>query len=107
MYQNYIEIFDEDKVDEDLTIAIKESLENSVRNDASLNLEDFLPTIQETFQEEGSCTIIVNRKRVLRSTIQAISQPGFSFKKEPCVEFSGDRAEDYRGPRQEFFRLYT
>jgi len=50
-------------------------------------------------------TIVVHRKRVLRSAMSAMSHARFSFQRRVLVEFSGEDALDEGGPRREFFRL--
>jgi len=49
-------------------------------------------------------TVVVSRRRLLQSTMLAISDPEFSFEKPPQIVFSGEDAQDHGGPRREFFR---
>ncbi len=48
-------------------------------------------------------TIIVHRKKILKSTLRAVTSKSFNFNRPPYVVFSGEDAEDNGGPRREFF----
>ena len=49
-------------------------------------------------------TVVVSRKRLLRTTLRAINEPEFSFTKRLHVMFVGEDGDDFRGPRCELFR---
>jgi len=49
-------------------------------------------------------TVIVNRKRVMRSAMTAIKDPRFCFLSPVMVDFSGEDAQDEGGPCREFLR---
>ncbi|KAL7884210.1 hypothetical protein AOLI_G00069800 [Acnodon oligacanthus] len=49
--------------------------------------------------------VVVCRKRLLKSAIDALSNSNFSWTKTPYIEFVGELAFDNGGPRREFFRL--
>ena len=49
-------------------------------------------------------TMIIHRSRLLQSTLAAIRRPNFSFSHQIAVEFVGEEAEDYGGPRREYLR---
>jgi hypothetical protein len=49
-------------------------------------------------------TIVVQRSRLLASSVAAIRKKCFLSSLKVAVEFSGEEAEDYGGPRREFFR---
>ncbi|KAG9273569.1 G2/M phase-specific E3 ubiquitin-protein ligase-like [Astyanax mexicanus] len=50
-------------------------------------------------------TVIIRRKHILQSACTALSRSYFVWHKVPNVEFVVEMAEDYGGPRREFFRL--
>jgi len=49
-------------------------------------------------------TLVVNRRRVMKSAELAISKADFSFTRPVKVIFSGEDAVDDGGPKREFFR---
>lgn len=59
---------------------------------------------KENICEEATLTVVVRRKRVLQSAINALSKSYFAWYKRPQVEFVGELAEDHGGPTREFFR---
>ncbi|XP_066515047.1 uncharacterized protein [Hoplias malabaricus] len=72
--------------------------------------EKDLAQILKEFREEHidltmTITVIVRRKYILQSACTALSRSYFNWHKVPNVEFVGEMAEDYGGPRREFFRL--
>ena len=52
----------------------------------------------------GPNPIVVHRRRLLKSTITAVRRPNFSYQRTIDVQFVGEDAEDYGGPRREFLR---
>ena len=52
-----------------------------------------------------SITVIARRKNILQSACVALSRSYFAWHKLPHIEFVGEMAEDYGGPRREYFRL--
>lgn len=46
--------------------------------------------------------ILIHRRRILESTQRAISRNGFQLQRSFRVQFPGEEAEDYGGPRREF-----
>jgi len=49
-------------------------------------------------------TVVARRRRVLHSACVALQKSYFKWHKTPNIEFVGEMAEDYGGPRREFFR---
>ena len=45
-------------------------------------------------------TIVIHRRRLLRTTLLAINEPGFSFLKKVQVVFAGEDGDDFGGPRR-------
>ena len=54
--------------------------------------------------EGDPITIVVQRRRILTSTLRAVKSNGFTFSRPVQVVFAGEEAEDGGGPRREFFR---
>ncbi|KAL2102317.1 hypothetical protein ACEWY4_001485 [Coilia grayii] len=50
-------------------------------------------------------TIVARRRHILRSACLALSRPYFKWHREPRIEFISEMADDYGGPRREFYRL--
>lgn len=55
-------------------------------------------------KESNPNPVIVHRSRILQSTLAAIRRPNFSYSRLIEVEFVGEDAQDYGGPRREFMR---
>ena len=49
-------------------------------------------------------TLLIMRSRLLQTTIKGIGKPTFNINYPLRVEFAGEEAEDYGGPRREFLR---
>lgn len=68
-----------------------------------------LSTVLRNFQSANvdntsQLVVIARRRKILHSANVALSKPLFQWQKTPNVEFIGEMAEDYGGPRREFFR---
>ena len=66
-----------------------------------------MPTVLQAITSTVSgdpVTIVVNRRRVLKSAELAINKEDFSFTRPVTVVFSGEDALDDGGPKREFFR---
>jgi len=68
--------------------------------------KDYKPVLSDLQAQLSSDTacMVVCRTRVLQSTLTAVRRPNFSFCKQIAVQFSGEEAEDYGGPRREYLR---
>ena len=66
-------------------------------------LEYVIPS-PDTVPIEDTQLLIVHRRRLLRSILYAVNQPGFSFDKLVRVQFVGEEGVDIGGPRREMFR---
>ncbi|ROJ30489.1 G2/M phase-specific E3 ubiquitin-protein ligase [Anabarilius grahami] len=74
------------------------------------SLDRELPDILREFREDNldsysHIVVIARRKHILKSACVALSRGYFEWHKTPNVQFVGEMAEDYGGPRREFFRL--
>ena len=49
-------------------------------------------------------TVVVNRRRILQSTLHAIKADSFNWLDTPYIVFAGEDGEDEGGPRREYFR---
>ena len=47
--------------------------------------------------------LLIQRQRILQTAMRAVRQPGFWYGRLTSVQFSGEDADDERGPRREFF----
>ncbi|XP_052215903.1 uncharacterized protein LOC127834252 isoform X5 [Dreissena polymorpha] len=109
-----VEILDSE--DEELQIALIESLESS---EAIVNLpdiqtdldpEDNLQSVLKAFQvgtvdKESVTKLLVMRSDVLNTALKGLNRKKINFKSSLYVKFSGEIGEDQGGPRREFFRL--
>lgn len=70
-----------------------------------MDLATVLKDFQETHLDTSNyCTIIARRRKILHSACMALSKSYFAWHKLPNIEFVGEMADDYGGPRREFFR---
>ncbi|XP_038071285.1 uncharacterized protein LOC119740149 [Patiria miniata] len=111
-YKSYIELLSDsesDVEDIELAAAIEASLQDTQPLNDDRNNEDVVRNIITKLAGRRSdgepTTIVVHRKRLLASTMRAVSRPGFSFWTQVRIVFSGEDAEDGGGPRREFFNL--
>ncbi|XP_076731533.1 G2/M phase-specific E3 ubiquitin-protein ligase-like [Maylandia zebra] len=89
----------------DLDEAVLASPERNDSHD-EMDLATVLKDFQETHLDTSNyCTIIARRRKILHSACMALSKSYFAWHKLPNIEFVGEMADDYGGPRQEFFRL--
>ncbi|XP_071844842.1 uncharacterized protein [Apostichopus japonicus] len=110
---DYINIVDPDdgreENDEVLNAVIEESLlevqDTSDQPSLDARLQESLENFQKAKMLEAPMIVVVRRRKVLRSAIDATKSPDFSFLKEPKVVFSGEEADDLGGPKREFFSL--
>ena len=63
-----------------------------------------LQQLQDNIQTDSPLPIIVHRGRLLQSTLNAVRRPNFSYDRLLDVQFVGEEAENYGGPRREFLR---
>ncbi|XP_042267619.1 uncharacterized protein LOC121897287 isoform X2 [Thunnus maccoyii] len=90
--------------DEDDIIAV--TFETDSPPSEEIDLAVILSTFQEHHLSEGLVsTICIRRKKLLESTIKAISRASFCWTHSPLIEFVGEDADDMGGPQREFFRL--
>lgn len=52
----------------------------------------------------GTNTIVIQRSKLLATTLSAMRRRRFNSKMMLSVEFSGEQALDHGGPRREFFK---
>jgi len=75
------------------------------RSQPKPTLSSLLQALLDSNNSDGSQqTVVVQRRRVLRSVYRAMSDKSFSFKKPVSIVFSGEEADDFGGPRREFFK---
>ncbi|XP_033113236.1 G2/M phase-specific E3 ubiquitin-protein ligase-like [Anneissia japonica] len=107
-YNAYVELHELESEDDDTDLmrAISESLEFKQPGATSdtVTLKDLLTNYQQISKDEKT-TVIVHRRRFLRSILHAYCQPGFDCHKSVIVEFAGEEAVDIGGPKREMFRL--
>ena len=84
-------------------LATRQLIDSMFSSRTLLTLPDALKSLVEPSGEP--VYIVVNRRRVLRSALTAISNARFSFLQPIKVEFAGEDAVDEGGPRREFLRL--
>ncbi|XP_051960502.1 G2/M phase-specific E3 ubiquitin-protein ligase-like [Xyrauchen texanus] len=85
------------------------TLASPVRSNSPI-LDRELPAILQELREDNldfysHITVIARRKNILKSACVALSRGYFEWHKTPNIEFVGEMAKDYGGPRREFFRL--
>ncbi|MGL5119701.1 MAG: hypothetical protein ACRC7H_10985 [Plesiomonas shigelloides] len=69
------------------------------------DLEEILTEFRnENLDLNNSLTIVARRRKILHSACVALEKSHFDWHKMPNVEFVGEMADDYGGPRREFFR---
>ncbi|XP_071818398.1 uncharacterized protein [Apostichopus japonicus] len=98
---------DRDQNDEVLNAVIEESLLEVQDTSDQPSLDACLQESLENFQQakmEAPMIVVVRRRKILRSAIDATKSADFSFLKEPKVLFSGEEADDLGGPKGEFFQ---
>lgn len=97
----------DDDVDEGELVkaAIARSLEQDIRPADDIKLVESLDNFRQQVKDQETCEIVVLRKRLLRTCLKAVTDSSFDFFKIPLIHFSCEEAEDYGGPRREFFRL--
>ncbi|KAJ8046169.1 G2/M phase-specific E3 ubiquitin-protein ligase [Holothuria leucospilota] len=118
VYDRYISEYDNvvdpddgnDSNDDILNAVIEESLleaqvEGDDQNALDAKLQGDLIKMREKTVSNLENAIVIRRKKVIKTALNAIQNPGFSFANVPKVCFSGEEAEDLGGPRREFFRL--
>ncbi|KAL3988970.1 hypothetical protein ACER0C_013288 [Sarotherodon galilaeus] len=89
----------------DLDEAVLASPEQNDSHD-EMDLATVLKDFQETHLDTSNyCTVIARRRKILHSACMALSKSYFAWHKLPNIEFVGEMADDYGGPRREFFRL--
>jgi len=69
----------------------------------SATLQSLVTGLQRRLSSEVSY-IVVKRSDVVRSLLEAVKIPDFSFNNNVSVLFTGEEAEDQGGPRREFLR---
>lgn len=98
--------FDEIDENELVRAAIARSLENQSNSTEDIELQQLIEAFQkETAHHCETCSIVVLRKKLLKTCMRAVQERSFEFTKMPCIVFSGEDSADLGGPRREFFRL--
>ena len=54
--------------------------------------------------EEPPVRVVINRRRLLTTTLRAMTESTFSFIRPVQIVFAGEDGEDFGRPRREFFR---
>ncbi|XP_013884630.1 G2/M phase-specific E3 ubiquitin-protein ligase [Austrofundulus limnaeus] len=88
----------DDEIEQDFSVTVPQ-----LRHGETLS--DILESFQHENKEDDKVPVIARRRRVLQSMSMALSMHSFSWKKIPQVEFVGEMADDYGGPKREFLRL--
>ncbi|KAI4887915.1 hypothetical protein NFI96_014530 [Prochilodus magdalenae] len=70
-----------------------------------MDVTSLLREFRQQYLSLSEAHVVVCRKRLLRSALDALSNSNFSWTKTPHIEFVGEMAFDSGGPRREFFRL--
>ncbi|KAA0712533.1 hypothetical protein E1301_Tti019071 [Triplophysa tibetana] len=83
-----------DAEEEDVTAAEQQDLASLINDFRSANLNMHCNT-----------TVVAQRRKITLSACRALERNYFVWHVIPNVEFIGEMAEDYGGPRREFFRL--
>ncbi|KAG5267077.1 hypothetical protein AALO_G00239600 [Alosa alosa] len=100
--ENFYIISDADSDEEEVLLA------SPVRTDHDEGID--LVSILNGFRGDNcdpheSCVVVARRRHILTSACGALAKSFFHWHREPHVEFVGEMADDYGGPRREFFRL--
>ena len=105
--QNFLWGNTDDNLDEGELIkaAIARSLEEDIHPEDDIKLMESLLKFQEQVKCQETCEVLVLRKRLLQTCLNAVKEPSFDYFKIPSIYFSGEEAEDLGGPKREFFRL--
>jgi len=105
--QNFLWGNTDDNLDEGELIkaAIARSLEEDIHPEDDIKLMESLLKFQEQVKCQETCEVLVLRKRLLQTCLNAVREPSFDYFKIPSIYFSGEEAEDLGGPKREFFRL--
>ena len=53
--------------------------------------------------ETATQKLLVQRRRLLQHTLVAVANPSFCYDRLVEVKFSGEEADDWGGPRREYF----
>lgn len=61
------------------------------------------PTDGEDHEGLPPQKLLIQRRRLLQHTLAAVKDSSFSFERPVQVKFSGEDADDWGGPRREFF----
>ncbi|KAK2840752.1 hypothetical protein Q7C36_012331 [Tachysurus vachellii] len=69
------------------------------------DVTSLLKAFQMQYLSSNEVHVVIQRTRLLRSALVALSNRNFSWTKKPFIEFAGEEAFDNGGPRREFFRL--
>ena len=105
--QNFLWGNADDSLDEGELIkaAIARSLEQDIHPADDIKLVESLVNFQKQVKDQETCEVVVLRKRLLQTCLNAVKESSFDYFKIPCIYFSGEEAEDLGGPKREFFRL--
>ncbi|KAA8589425.1 uncharacterized protein LOC116696218 [Etheostoma spectabile] len=69
----------------------------------TLDLDSILKLFRQENMDRGEETHV--QVRLLHRALKMVRTPGFCFRMTPVVSFSGEKADGYKGPLREFFRL--
>lgn len=97
----------DDNLDEEelLKAAIARSLEKDTCPADDVKLKESLEKFQQQVNDLETCDVLILRKRLMQTCLNAVKEECFDFFKVPCIHFSGEDADDLGGPRREFLRL--
>lgn len=66
-------------------------------------MQQVIERFQVKKETSEKLTVVIRRKKILRSATEVVKQSGFSFLNEPVIHFSKEDAVDLGGPKREFF----
>lgn len=70
----------------------------------NLTIEEILGMFVSKNVDRNTTTIIARRRYPVQSACMALKQSYFAWHRTPSIEFVGECADDYGGPRRELFR---
>ncbi|PIK43236.1 putative G2/M phase-specific E3 ubiquitin-protein ligase-like isoform X1 [Apostichopus japonicus] len=110
-YISIMEPIEDDESDEDIKAVMEESVRDLDSTSDNVAMEAKMQQVIKRFQVKKETseklTVVIRRKKILRSATEVVKQSVFSFLNEPVIHFSGEDAVDLGGPKREFFTLLT